>query len=221
MKNFFKHLLGYFFLAGTIVYTGMLLFMKEFQGELLPVAIFMIFLFAFLSYLCLRKTKANNKMQTKSLVKTSQPLDQEKPSLQATFRHVNGLPIAENLFCTILSYSDRLEFKSGTTEIKLARSKITDMCTKSDVEIQKHMVSNAGGAIAGGIMFGPLGALIGGRAKSKSTKHITNYLIITYITDQRDVAYIGFDVTDNLFSAGKFIKEFKNSNTTDGIKLKL
>lgn len=71
--------------------------------------------------------------------------------MRMSVKHVNGLPIAENLNCEINSYDDRLEFKSGTTNIKLPRNKITDMCIKTDVEIQKQAVSSIGGAIAGGL----------------------------------------------------------------------
>ena len=70
-------------------------------------------------------------------------------SLHAAFHHVNGLPIAENLICEIFSYPDRIEFKSGTTSIKLAREKITDACIKTDTEIQKQMVSSIGGRSCG------------------------------------------------------------------------
>ncbi len=142
-------------------------------------------------------------------------------TIHTMFPHVNGLPIAENLPCTIFSYPDRIEFKSGTTGIKLARNKITDMCIKTDTEIQNQAVSSVGGAIAGGVMFGPLGAVIGGRAKTKTVRTITQYLIITYTGSQENLKYIGFDVTHNLGPALKLVKEFKELNTTSGIRIEL
>lgn len=48
------------------------------------------------------------------------------------FHHVDGLQIPENTLCEIKSFSDRIEFKAGTTSIKLAREKITDMSIKTD-----------------------------------------------------------------------------------------
>lgn len=56
-----------------------------------------------------------------------------------TLLHINGLPIAENLLYQIQYYPDRIEFKSRTTSITLERNKITDMCIKTDVEIQKQL----------------------------------------------------------------------------------
>ena len=82
------------------------------------------------------------------------------------------------------------------------------------------MVSNPGGAIAGAIMFGTLGAIIGGREKSKTKKKISSYLIITYINNQEELTYIGFDATNN-FSVGKIVKEFQELNTNPGIHINL
>ena len=137
-----------------------------------------------------------------------------------TLLHVNGLPIAENLWCEIQSYPDRIEFKSGTTNIALSRNKITDMCIKTDIEIQQQIVSNPGGAIAGAIVFGALGAIICGREKTKTQKKISSYLIITYINNQGKPAYIGFETTNN-FSVSKFVEEFKKLNTNSGIQIHL
>lgn len=137
------------------------------------------------------------------------------------FNHVNGLPIAENLLCEIRSYQDRIEFKAGTTNIKLPREKITDMCIKTDQDIQKQAVSSIGGAIAGGMVFGPLGAIIGGRSKNKKVKTVTQYLIITYTGEQGELKYIGFDINNNSFLAAKLIKEFRELNTNSGIQIEL
>lgn len=142
-------------------------------------------------------------------------------TIYTAFHHVNGLPIAENLLCEVFSYPDRIEFKSGTISIKLLRNKITDMCIKTDTEIQNQIVSSVGGAIAGGFMFGTLGAIIGGRAKTKKVKTITKYLIITYKNNQDEIAYIGFDIQNNPLSAEKLVKEFQKLSESSGIEIEL
>lgn len=121
----------------------------------------------------------------------------------------------------MFSYPDRIEFKAGTTNIKLAREKITDMCLKFDTEIQNQAVSSVGGAIAGGVMFGTLGAIIGGRAKTKKVKNTTQYLIITYAGEQGELKYIGFDIKNNPPSAAKLVKEFRELNTNSGVQIEL
>lgn len=142
-------------------------------------------------------------------------------TIYTAFHHVDGLPIAENLLCEVFSYPDRIEFKAGNTNIKLSRSKITDMCVKTDTDIQNQVVSSVGGAIAGGFMFGTLGAIIGGRAKTKKIKAVTKYLIITYTNNQGEISYIGFDTRNNPISAEKLVKEFQKLNTSSGVEIEL
>lgn len=142
-------------------------------------------------------------------------------TIYTAFHHVNGLPIAENLLCEVFSYLDRIEFKSGSTSIKLSRDKISDMCIKTDIDMQNQIVSSVGGAIAGGFMFGTLGAIIGGRAKAKKVKTITKYLIITYTNNQGEISYIGFDTKNNPASAEKLVKEFQELNTSSRIEIEL
>lgn len=156
----------------------------------------------------------------------SKKQQQEKPvqshvSIYICLPHVHGLPLAENVFCGISSYPDKITFHSGTTEINLARSKITNMCVRTDTEIQEQAVSSAGGAVAGAIMFGPLGAVIGGRAKTKKVKTTTHYLIITYLNNQEEISHIGFDATKDIFTVNKLVNEFRKLNTTSGIRIDL
>lgn len=141
-------------------------------------------------------------------------------TIYTAFHHVNGLPIPENVLCEVFSYPDRIDFKSGTTEIKLPKEKITDISIKTDTEIQQQLVSSAGGAIAGAMLFGSLGAIIGGRIKTKKVKTTTNYLIITY-KSENELKYIGFDIQNNPPSADKLVKEFQKSNSASGVKIEL
>lgn len=67
---------------------------------------------------------------------------------------------------------DRYIFTSGTMNFELEKSKITDMCIKTDKEIQQQYVSSVGGAVGGAVLFGPLGAITGGRAKKKTVKEV-------------------------------------------------
>ena len=95
------------------------------------------------------------------------------------------------------------------------------MCIKTDTDIQNQIVSSVGGAIAGGFMFGTLGAVIGGRAKTKKVKTVTKYLIITYTNNKGEISYIGFDTKNNPSSPEKLVKEFQKLNTSSGIEIEL
>lgn len=107
-------------------------------------------------------------------------------------KHVTGLPIAEGTQCTVSYLSDKIEIKQGANTFALDLSKVTDITTTTDTEIQKNYVSSAGGAVGGALLFGPLGAIVGGRTKEKKTTTVTHYLIITYNTDN-EVKYISFE----------------------------
>ena len=141
-------------------------------------------------------------------------------SIYTAFHHISGLPIVEDTLCEVFSFPDRIDFKAGTTEITLSKNKITDISIKTDTEIQNQAVSSVGGAVAGAMLFGAVGAIIGGRAKDKKVKTVTNYLIITYSNDG-DVKFIVFDTKNNPQSADKLVKEFQKSGASSGVKIEL
>ena len=68
-----------------------------------------------------------------------------------------------------------------------------------------------GGAIGGAVLFGPLGAMIGGRAKERQTITVEKYLVFTY-EDNEELKYIAFYVNNNK-KAKKFVKALLNNVT--------
>lgn len=192
---------------------------KSTSGEMLPLFILIGVLLLFIIF-CIKMIRVTSKAQ-KSRKQQQSALKAQGMSICATFTHVNGLPISENLFCEVISFPNRIEFKAGTTNITLAREKITDMCIKTDVEIHQQYVSSIGGAVGGAVLFGPLGAMIGGRSKKKTDKKRHSYLIITYIGDQSELKYIGFDATINTIAATKLVAEFHRLNQNAEVRIQL
>lgn len=139
---------------------------------------------------------------------------------KGVFKHFNGLNLPENTLCTILLYNDKYEFKANGISFNLPLVKITDVCCKTDVDIQKQYVSSVGGAVGGAVLFGPIGAMIGGRAKQKKVKKVSTYLIITYM-DNNDVKYIGFDATNSEWEANNFVNQFKTNGSNTATKIDL
>lgn len=133
--------------------------------------------------------------------------------------HTTGLPLAEGTECSIYYLSDKLIFEGGGTSFTLPLERLNDISITTSEELQKSYVSSIGGAVGGAILFGPLGALIGGRAKEKTSKIITSYLVFTYLKDD-EIKYIAFDNTNQLARSQELKKLFdSNPKITQEITL--
>lgn len=130
-------------------------------------------------------------------------------------QHQAGLPLAQDAVCTIFYDTDRFRITGGGNTFELPYAKLTDISVKTDTEIQKQYVSSVGGAIAGGMVFGPLGAIVGGRAKQKKTTESTYYLIFTYNSNNQ-ICYVSFEIPGyQLGKAGTWETEFKMNYKKD------
>lgn len=170
-----------------------------------PVIIILLLFILF----CLFMVYYTSHLKSKAKKELSKLKDDRQASLVMTLNHFNGLPIAENTPTQILSCPNEYEFLANNTSFKLDKNKIQDISITNDVEIQKSYSSSVGGAIGGAVLFGPLGAMIGGRAKEKTSRIINSYLIFTYL-DNNEIKYIAFNCS-NVFNANKFVKEFKQN----------
>lgn len=205
-----KRFLGIF--TGIMCLTAFILAFSEEQSAVFVVtAIF----FGIITFLLFRTT-AKDKEKANQIIKKRQ----DKLRI-CTAQHVNGLPLAENAACIIESFPDKFSFSSGKATFDLDKNKITDMCIKTDNELQQQYVSSIGGAVGGAMLFGPLGAIIGGRSKKKTVSRKTiSYLIITYESDNT-IKYIGFDVSSSIASAIMFVNEYKSNSNLNNIKISL
>lgn len=166
-------------------------------------------IFAVITVLLFKPTKKDKEKKIQKKEKRNESLN------TCTMKHINGLPIAEDVYCTVQSLEDKFIFSAGTLNFELEKHKITDMCIKTDKEIQQQYVSSVGGAIGGAVLFGPLGAMIGGRAKKKTTKNeVHNYLIITY-QSSNEIKYIGFEIQNSIASAYKYVRDFRNAHAEE------
>lgn len=130
--------------------------------------------------------------EIKKSAKHHKELKEKGITRDAKLKHVSGLPISEDTICTINSYPDKYEFIADGLNFNLPRERITNLCVKKHDDITAQKVSSIGGAVAGGVLFGPLGAIIGGRAKTHKVNNKTHYLVFTYLKDE-EVKYICFE----------------------------
>lgn len=106
---------------------------------------------------------------------------------------VSGLPLAENTLCELFVTDSHLIVEAQGQTFQIAANKMIAAQTKTDVEIQREMTSSAGKSVAGAVLFGAAGAIIGGRAKTKTTRVISCYLIINDINQNEEAAVLAFD----------------------------
>lgn len=140
--------------------------------------------------------------------------ENKKQELQAeecvSLRHVAGLPLAENCMCNLYLCKDKIVIESEGATFNLLKEKLIDVNLKTETEIRKAYVSSVGGAVGGALLFGPLGAMIGGRTKEKEDKTEKQFLIFTYLKDNQN-QYISFEITREFSKALKFIKDFRDN----------
>lgn len=145
--------------------------------------------------------------------------------LKCKMKHISGLPIANRMICNIIYSDNDIAFTAGNMKFKLQNSKIQDISLTNDTEIikQTHYASSAGGAVAGGLLFGPIGALIGGRTKKKkhTSYNATNYLVITYKNNDDEISYIEFETRFSPGDAKKIVKKFKHNNANSKSEIEL
>lgn len=131
---------------------------------------------------------------------------------------LSGLNIPEGSDCRITSLTDKIEIESNGVKYVLNKDKILNVCTKTNTELEKQYVSSAGGAVGGAMLFGPVGALIGGRAKQKINRSVSTYLIFTY--DKNGIPdYVAFTITGVPQIGKQFLNEFEGKNQQKVINL--
>lgn len=155
-------------------------------------------------FLLLKKSKSKEqKAEIKARIQTQKELNNRTFSGE----HMAGLPIAAGVMCGFTFNPDGIEISGSGNSFRLGFDKTTDMQIKTDVDIQKSYVSSVGGAVGGAVLFGPLGAMVGGRAKEKTTKTIEYYFIVTYLKENT-VEYVSFKISDSL-RLSKVLTEYK------------
>lgn len=176
------------------------------MGLILQIIIPLILLIGLAMYLTSRqemKEKISKKLKEKNNEFNT------KIIIYGNFKHMAGLTVNEGANVDLFVCDDKVIMESNGIKFNLDNDKILDVTIKSESEIKEAYVSSIGGAVGGAVLFGPLGAMIGGRAKKKTDKTVKNYLIFTY--DKGDKTdFISFEIL-NFLNADKIVKYFKDS----------
>lgn len=159
--------------------------------------------------------KKGKSQEEKAALKAQREEAKERNSRMLVTEHMAGLPLAQSAACTVSFEEACITVHSSGNTFNLNYDKITAMDLKTSTEIQRAYVSSIGGAIAGGALFGPLGAMVGGRVKEKQSKTVENFIIFTYLKDG-NINYLSFKV-QAAYKAMKLIRQYKLRIAQQGI----
>lgn len=129
------------------------------------------------------------------------------------------------LMYDVALYDDHLTIKLplGKQDVSLKYSQITDVFYGLQTEIIQTGKSVIGRALAGGLLFGGLGAVVGAVSgtgtKEKKERHL--YFIISYTSSAGEDKYIQFEDT-RVYRGAKVaakLKELCNITTPDHVEL--
>ena len=99
---------------------------------------------------------------------------------------VDGLPLNQGADVIMKLTTDKLLFIVSATkqEIEVDISKLTGIEYKTETEMNNIISQSAPGMIIGAAAFGILGAMVGGRIKTKQVTTVTHFIIVDYTSGQ-------------------------------------
>lgn len=122
---------------------------------------------------------------------------------------VSGLPLQINSKVNLLLFSDLLVLrgKGMTAQIKLQDIKVaTSMKYNDFAQVDKSVV---GRAVVGGVLLGPVGAVVGGVSGVGKKNKAGDYLVLNYIDSSGQLAAIVLN-TLTIASAQRFARDINN-----------
>lgn len=120
--------------------------------------------------------------------------------------------IKKNNAVDVAIYNDRVEISTvGDKVVKLSLDKITDVYYGVETEITQKNKSVIGRAVAGGLIFGGAGAVVGAISGmgTKDKKKRRFIFIISYKNSEGEDAFISFEDT-RLYKGTKVYKQLKS-----------
>ena len=136
----------------------------------------------------------------------------------------NHANLTKDLMYDVALYDDYLTIKVafGKQEATLKYSQITDVFYGLETEIVEKSKSVIGRAVAGGLIFGGIGAVVGGISgtgtKAKKERHF--YFVISYTSSAGEDKFIQFEDV-RLYKGAKVAGELKKlcNINTDQVQL--
>lgn len=142
---------------------------------------------------------------------------------KATMELLSGLNIPQGVKCLVEATGTTLSISALRQTYVIQNKQIRAVSIQTVSEMQKQYVSSVGGAVAGAMLFGGLGAIIGGAAKQKSIRSDTKLFIISYESGEGDIQYVIFKLNPGSLSTApeRIVRSYKDltKNTRTVVEL--
>lgn len=136
--------------------------------------------------------------------------------------HMYGVPhLSESSLTSIFITSENLIIESGNRKFHLPMDSLTaaEFLTKTDLLKKDKTVIGRG--IVGGLVLGPLGAIVGGMSGIGQKHNKGNYLVLNYrSSDNEEIKVIIFDIKNIIYAqklAKKLTERIIYRSSKDGI----
>lgn len=189
-------------------------------SAVVPIAIVLGFsvLLLLINILMFNKSKSPEYQEK---IKQKNPLADAKCSVFGNL--VSGLNLPEKTQLSINLFSDKIKIvtnygnNSANQTFELPLEKVTNAFILSEQQVQQIVSQSAPGMVIGAAAFGILGAMVGGRVKTKEKRTMHFFFGIDYTSNGENCQVI-IDVGEWSVQANKFIKELNKvkplENTT-------
>ncbi len=168
----------------------------------------LIFMFLCVALVVITMFRMSGKKRRKALKVLNKRMREVGAIGGTCLEHVAGLPIAEGTMCLCYLMPNAIMIEVNQSQYYIGSGQLTEVSVKTDVEVKEAYVSSSGGALAGGLMFGALGAAVGGRVKKKTSRTYHRFLMIGYVQNEDEKVNIACFKYHR--DADMFVKAFAN-----------
>jgi hypothetical protein len=127
---------------------------------------------------------------------------------------IDGLPVPQNTTIIAKLFPEGLQIKAltGTNKadwktFELSIEKVENIQLMNEREIKQVIEQSAPGMILGAAAFGVLGAMVGGRTKTKEKIQVNTLLVIDYLSGEKK--QIVLNVSNNIKDSTRVVNRFK------------
>lgn len=123
---------------------------------------------------------------------------------------IDGVNLPQNAAVSIKMNPNEVVISGNNQEFLISSDKLMNVDLKSDTELEQIIEQSLPGMVIGAAAFGVIGAMIGGRVKTKEKKKVNHFLIINFQSDELKTIVI--DASKDWHNAAGLVDLFRKFN---------